>query len=184
MQTLVVVDAQNEFSRQGQRAVATHAEALAAILRRVEDARREGRPIAWVRHYNTPEENMGSRPPAFVAGSWGAEFSPGLGPLPGRAEEVEFTKNVYGAFTGTNIGSWLESQGSDDVLIVGFYTHMCLSTTAREAIMRGLSVSVDPDGTGAVAISHELLGTLSAEEVRRSALLQLNHMGVKITPRG
>ncbi|HEX8035698.1 MAG TPA: isochorismatase family cysteine hydrolase [Ktedonobacterales bacterium] len=184
MQTLVVVDAQNEFSAGGQRAVPDHGMALEAILQRVEEARREERPIAWVRHYNTPEENAGRASPAFVPGTWGAEFSPGLGPLADRAEEREFVKTVYGAFTGTDVGSWLESVGSDEVLIVGFYTHMCVSTTAREALMRGLSVSVDPDGTGATAISHELLGSLSAEEVRRSALLQLNHMGVEITPRG
>lgn len=182
MQTLVVVDAQNEFSEQGQRTVPNHARALEAILLRVEDARREGRPIAWVRHHNLPAENAGERPPAFVPGSWGAEFSPELGAIAGRAEEAEFVKNVYGAFTGTSIGAWLERQDSDDIVLVGFYTHMCVSTTAREALMRGLSVSVDPDGTDATTISHELLGTLAAEEVRRSALLQLSHMGVAITP--
>lgn len=178
MQTLVVVDAQNEFSPLGQRAVPNHAEALAAIRRRVEDARHEGRPIAWVRHHNRPDEG-----PAFVPGTWGAQFSPGLGPLPGRAEEAEFVKDVFGAFTGTSIGQWLEAQGSGDVLIVGFYAHMCVSTTAREALMRGLRVSVDPDATGASAIRHELLGEQSAAEVQRTALLQLSHLGVTITPR-
>lgn len=178
MQTLVVVDAQNEFSSQGQRPVPNHAAALETIHWRVEDARREGRPIAWVRHHNRPGE-----PPAFVPHSWGAEFSPGLGPLPGRIEEAEFLKEVFGAFTGTSVGSWLERMGSDDILIVGFFAHMCVSTTAREALMRGLSVSVDPEGTGGFPIRHELLGELSADEVRRTALLQLSHMGVKITPR-
>lgn len=177
MQTLIVVDAQNEFSAAGKRPVPNHAEALEAILRRVEDTRREGRPIAWVRHYNKPDES-----PAFVPGTWGAEFSPGLGPLAGNANEAEFVKDVYGAFTGTDIGSWLASQHSDDVLIVGFFTHMCVSTTAREALMRGLRVSIDPDGTGGFPLQHELLGTLSADEVRRTALLQLSHMGVAITP--
>src|SRR5205807_9127003 len=97
MQALVVVDAQNEFSERGQRAVANHGKALEAILRRVEEARREERPIAWVRHHNTPEENAGRESPAFVPGTWGSEFSPGLGPLVGRAEEREFVKTVYGA---------------------------------------------------------------------------------------
>ena len=179
MQTLIVVDAQNEFSPSGSRPVPNHAEALAAILRRVEDARREGRPIAWVRHHNNPGESPAK--PAFIAGTWGAEFSPGLGPLAGSANEAEFVKNVFGAFTGTNIGSWLEDQRSDDVLIVGFFAHMCVSTTAREALMRGLRVSIDPDGTGGFPLRHESLGGLSADEVRRTALLQLNHMGVAMT---
>lgn len=184
MQTLVVVDAQNEFSAQGNRPVPNHAQAIEAIRRRVEDARREGRPIAWVRHYNRPDEIAASTNPAFVPGSWGAEFSPGLGPLAGRADEAEFVKDVFGAFTGTDIGSWLEKQGSDDVLIVGFFAHMCVSTTAREALMRGLTVAIDPDGTGGYPWRHELLGEQSAEEVQRTALLQLNHLGVSITPRG
>lgn len=179
MQTLIVVDAQNEFSPQGQRPVPNHAEALEAIRRRVDDARSEGRPIAWVRHHNLPDD-----PPGFTPGTWGAQLSPGLGPLPDRGEkEAEFVKDVFGAFTGTDIGSWLEMQGSNDVLLVGFYAHMCLSTTAREALMRGLKVAVDPEGTGASAIRHELLGEQSAAEVHRTALLQLSHLGVWITPR-
>lgn len=183
MQTLIVVDAQNEFSAQGQRPVPHHAEALEAIKRRVEDARREGRPIAWVRHHNPPAENAPGKPAAFVAGSWGAEFSPGLGPLAGRDVEVEFVKDVFGAFTGTSVGAWLDALGSDDVLIVGFFAHMCVSTTAREALMRGLRVAVDPDGSGGSPIRHELLGEQTAEEVHRTALLQLSHLGVAITPR-
>ena len=77
MQALVVVDAQNEFSADGLRAVPNHAEALACIQARVEEARRNGSPIAWVRHYNKPNESR-----AFVPGSWGAELSGGLEPYP------------------------------------------------------------------------------------------------------
>src|SRR5215831_8472237 len=111
MQALMVVDAQNEFSPQGHRPVPNHAEALEVIQRRVAEARSEGRPIAWVRHHNRPDEF-----PAFAPGSWGAEFSPGLGPLPGRGDEAEFVKNVYGAFAGTDIGPWLEARGVKNVL--------------------------------------------------------------------
>lgn len=175
MEALIIIDAQNEFSLQGRRPVPNHAQALETIHRRVAEARREGRPIAWVRHHNRPDEY-----PAFAPGSWGAEFSPGLGPLPGRSEEAELVKSVYGAFTGTDIGSWLEARGVGDVLIVGFFAHMCVSTTAREALMRGLRVAVDPAGTGGFPIRHELLGEQSAAEVHRTALLQLSHLGVTI----
>lgn len=178
MQTLVVVDAQNEFSAAGRRPVPNHAAALDAIRRRAEEARDDGRPIAWVRHHNRPDEE-----PGFVRGTWGAAFSPDLGPAAGRANEVELVKDVVGAFTGTDLGRWLEGMGSDDVLIVGFFAHMCVSTTAREAVMRGLRVAVDPDGTGGYPIAHPLLGELPAEEVCRMALLHLSHLGVAITPR-
>lgn len=181
MQALIVVDAQNEFSPRGQRPVPNHAQALEAIRRRVDAARRERRPIAWVRHHNRPDESPEA--PAFVPGTWGAAFSPGFGPLPGRDAEAEFVKEVFGAFTGTNIGTWLEEQGVDAVLIVGFFAHMCVSTTAREALMRGLRVAVDPEGTGGFPIRHARLGDQSAAEVQRTALLQLSHLGVRIEPR-
>jgi len=178
MQALVVVDAQNEFSAGGLRPVPNHAEALDAIRRRVAGARSEGRPVAWVRHHNRPDER-----PGFAPGSWGAAFSPSLGPEPGRAVETDLVKDVVGAFTGTDLGRWLEGVGADDILLVGFFAHMCVSTTAREAVMRGLRVAVDPDGTGGFPIAHPLLGETSAEEVCRTALLHLSALGVAITPR-
>lgn len=176
MQALIVIDAQNEFSSQGKRPVPNHSNILEVIKLRVEQARLENRPIAWVRHHNQPNES-----PAFIPGTWGAEFSPGFGPKPGRDIEVEFQKDVYGAFTGTNIGSWLKRVGANEILLVGFYTHACLSTTAREAIMNDLEVSIDPDATGACDMNHEILGVQTADEVRRSALLHLARMGAQIT---
>ncbi len=181
MRTLVVVDAQNEFL-DGLRATPHAHDALAAIERRVADARREGTPIAWVRHHNTPADNAGQTP-AFVPDTHGADYMPDLGPQAGRTQEREFIKETYGAFTGSPLGAWLEEIGSNEILLVGFYSHMCVSTTAREALMRGLHVAIDPDGTGSAARSHPLLGEASADEMRRIALLQLQHMGAEITPR-
>jgi nicotinamidase-related amidase len=178
MQALVVVDAQNEFSAEGLRPVTNHGEALECIRARVAEARQKGRPIAWVRHYNRPNESR-----AFVPGTWGAEFSSGLGLRLGFGSEELFEKDVYGAFTGTNLENWLRDIGAGSLLLVGFYTHMCVSTSAREALVRGFDVAVDPDGTGARDLDHELLGHQSADEVRRSALLQLVNMGVTIERR-
>jgi nicotinamidase-related amidase len=75
----------------------------------------------------------------------------------------------------------LRSVGAQSVLLVGFYTHMCLSTSAREALVRGFDVAVDPDATGARDLADEILGQLSADEVRRTALLHLQNMGVTMT---
>src|SRR5579859_971637 len=175
IEALLVVDAQNEFSAGGKRAVPNHPAALAAIQRQVDRARRERRPIAWVRHYNKPHEA-----PAFLPGAWGAEFSPGLGPKTGFGPETVFEKEVYGVFTGTMIHEWLGVNGVQSVLIVGFFAHMCLSTSAREALSRGFHVSLDPEATGACDIEHELLGRQTADEVRRSALLQLTNMGASV----
>jgi nicotinamidase-related amidase len=175
MQALVVVDVQNEFSPSGLRPVPNHAEALEHIWFRVQEARRLNQPIAWVIHHNKPTESR-----AFVPGSWGAEPSPGLGPEPGCGPEKRFEKDVFGAFTATGLEEWLRSVGAESVLIVGFYAHMCLSTSAREALVRGFDVAVDPEATGARDLEDDVLGQLSADEVRRSALLHLKNMGVTI----
>jgi nicotinamidase-related amidase len=175
MRALVVIDAQNEFSPDGLMPVPGHADAVAAIVRRVDEARRAGEPIAWVRHHNRPGQSR-----RFLPGTWGAEFTPGCGPLPGSADEAEFVKEVFGAFTGSAIGPWLEARRISEVTLVGFLTHMCVSTTAREALMRGLAVAIDPDATASEALHHPLLGELSAGEARRAALLHLVDLGVEL----
>jgi nicotinamidase-related amidase len=175
MDALIVVDAQNEFSAKGQRPVPGHPEVLAAILDHVELARKQSWPIAWVRHYNRPEESK-----AFVPGTWGSELSPGCGPDAESSSERLFEKDVFGAFTFTELEAWLRAQGVSRVLIAGFYAHMCVSTSAREALMRGFDVCVDPRATGACDLVHASLGKQSADEVRRTALLQLSSMGATI----
>jgi nicotinamidase-related amidase len=172
MNALIVVDAQNEFSPEGKRPVPNHGEALSGILAQVESARKQNWPIAWVRHYNKPNESK-----AFIRGEWGSELSTGCGPDSSLKNEQLFEKDVYGAFTKTELEAWLHARGVDTVLIAGFYTHMCLSTSVREALIRGFNVLVDPRATGACDLVHNTLGRQSADEVRRTALLQLAAMG-------
>lgn len=175
MIALVIVDAQNEFSSGGKRPVPNHQDALSAILAQVELARRQDQPVAWIRHYNRPNESK-----AFVPDTWGSELSGGCGPNQDRCNEKVFEKDVFGAFTGTDLEPWLRAQGVSTVLIAGFYTHMCLSTSVREALVRGFDVVVDPRATGACDLVHGSLGRQSADEVRRTALLQLASMGAQI----
>jgi nicotinamidase-related amidase len=173
MQALLVVDVQNEFSAKGLRAVPKYQDALRRIARHVEEAREARRPIAWVQHFNKPHESK-----AFVPGTWGSQLSPGMGPQ-SKSERL-FTKDVYGAFSAEGLEDWLNELGVRSVFIVGFYAHMCLSTSVREALIRGLDVFIDPEATGARDLEHPVLGSQSADEVRRSALLQLTNLGAQV----
>lgn len=175
MQVLLVVDAQNEFSPAGQRAVPNHEDAAREILAHVARARADGRPIAWIQHFNKPDESS-----AFVPGTWGAQLSPGMGALSGSSLEQHFTKNVFGAFNGTGLEEWLAEFDVTSVMVTGFYAHMCVSTSIREALIRGYDVVVDPAATGARDLIDPILGTQSAEEVRRTALLQVVNMGATL----
>jgi nicotinamidase-related amidase len=165
------------FPRKGLRPVPNHESALEVIAEHVALARAQQWPIAWVQHHNRPNESR-----AFVPESWGAAFSRGLGPQAGFGPEALFQKDVYGAFTNTGLEEWLRETGVQSVLIVGFYAHMCLSTSAREALIRGFEVVVDPNATGARDLEDEVLGRQTADEVRRSALLHLRNMGVTVAP--
>lgn len=175
MHALLIVDAQNEFSPRGQRAVPNHATAISAITRWVAHARSAGWPIAWVQHHNRPDESK-----AFVPGSWGAQLSPELDSRPDMPDEILIQKDVFGAFTTTALEAWLRARGVTKVVIVGFYAHMCVSTSVREALVRGFDVVVDPEATGARALEHDALGRLTADEVRQSALLQVVNMGATV----
>ncbi|HMI58541.1 MAG TPA: isochorismatase family cysteine hydrolase [Gemmatimonadaceae bacterium] len=175
MQALLVVDVQNEFSPEGLRPVPNHALAMRAIQAHIERARASERPIAWIQHHNKPSES-----PAFIPGSWGAELSAGIGPEPRHGPERLFQKEVFGAFTTTALDAWLRELGVTEVLIIGFYAHMCVSTSAREALVRGYDVVIDPAATGARDLEHPLLGSQSAVDVRRTAMLQLVHMGATV----
>jgi nicotinamidase-related amidase len=170
MEALVVIDVQNEFSPGGAMAVEGHAAALEEIAGRVARARDAGQPIAWILHNNGPDAAR------FRPGSWGAELSPGLEPADG---EPTFVKTVFGALTGTELGTWLEQRGADAIELVGFLTHMCVSTTAREGLMRGLAVAIDAKATGTRAIESSV-GAFTADVIHRSALAQLETMGVTI----
>jgi nicotinamidase-related amidase len=175
MLALLIVDLQNEFSPSGLRAVPNHDSALSRIGAWVNRAREQKLPIAWVKHYNRPNESR-----AFVPGTWGAELSQGMGPQDGFDRERLFEKDVYGAFTNTGLEEWLRSLGVTDVLVAGFFAHMCVSTSAREALVRGFEVHIDPEATGARDLHDDVLGSQSADEVRRSALLQLINMGAHL----
>ncbi|MGA9761477.1 MAG: isochorismatase family protein [Gaiellaceae bacterium] len=170
MEALVVIDAQNEFSPTGAMAVEGHAAALGEVAGLVAGARAAGRPIAWIVHSN------GADAERFRPGSWGAELSPGLEPAQG---EPVMVKTVFGALTGTELGAWLDEQGVDAIELAGFLTHMCVSTTAREGLMRGLAVAIDAKATGTRAIESSA-GTFTADVIHRSALAQLETMGVTI----
>lgn len=64
-------------------------------------------------------------------------MSPGFGPRSGFGPERQFEKDGFGAFTGTALEEWLHSVNANSALIVGFYAHMCVSTSALEALVRG-----------------------------------------------
>ena len=118
--------------------------------------------------------------PVGTTGLRDTSLKPGLTPQTESENEALFEKEVFGAFTGTEMEKWLRFRGVQSVLIVGFYAHMCLSTCAREAMSLGFHVLLDPEATGSCDLENDDFGKQGADEVRRSALLHLTNMGAMV----
>ena len=62
-----------------------------------------------------------------------------------RDGELVLTKNVPNAFGGTNLRDLIDQAGLKHVVLAGFMTHVCVSTTARSANEQGLQVTIAGD---------------------------------------
>ena len=66
----------------------------------------------------------------FLDGTWGAEFSPEVAPLPG---EPVVTKHRSSAFRGTDLDLILRGNGIETVVVIGEQTPGCIEATYRDA---------------------------------------------------
>ncbi|MFM1992101.1 MAG: hypothetical protein RJA99_5058 [Pseudomonadota bacterium] len=81
----------------------------------------------------------------LVDGEPGADFVPGLAPLPG---EVEIVKPGKGAFHATPLGEVLAARGVTHLVFGGVTTEVCVQTTMREANDRGFECLLVEEATG------------------------------------
>lgn len=121
-------------------------------------------PIVHIRHDSTDPTSKLRR------GSPGFDYKEGLSPGDG---EAEFIKSANGAFTGTELSSWLSDREFGTLVVCGLVTDHCVSTTAREAGDRGFDVFVVADAS---ATFGRTLGDteFDAETIHRTALAQLD----------
>jgi len=98
--------------------------------------RAQGLPVVHVRH-----DSRDPNSPLFP-GEPGHAFKPETAPVPG---EAEFHKSAHCAFVGTGLEAHLRAQGIDRLVIAGFTTNHCVSTTARLSCDLGFKTVVVRD---------------------------------------
>ena len=103
-------------------------------------------------------------------GEPGHAFKPEAAPLPG---EATFHKSVHCAFVGTGLEAHLRAQGIDRLVIAGFTTNHCVSTTARlscdlgfkTVVVRDACATFDLEGLDGVPIPAQLLHDTALAEL-------------------
>lgn len=160
---LVVIDAQREYSSTGLLSLPDVDRAGENIARLIANARQADAPIVHVAHHGTP-----GMPFAPEAGGRFLDFAE-----PEGDEEVVL-KTLPNAFADTELLSVVEGIGSSKLVILGFMTHMCVSSTARAALDLGFDTTVVADATATRSLpSLEGGDPMSAADVHAFALSAL-----------
>lgn len=137
--------------------------AEANLLRLLAAFRAAGLPVVHVKH-DSVELNSTLRPDRP-----GNALKPGFEP---RGEEPLFGKSVNSAFIGTGLEDWLRSRGIERLVVGGFITNHCVSTSVRMAGNLGFKTIVMADGCATFDFKDEA-GTIPAETMHRIGLAEL-----------
>lgn len=159
---LLVIDVQNEYV-DGAMPISYPAleSSLPKIGTAMDYAAQAAIPVVIIQHTAAEPES-----PVFVRDSHGWQLHPVV--TERRYDEV-IEKHLPGSFTGTSLGKWIEQNSIDHLVICGYMTHMCVDTTTRQAVHRGMKVSVLSDATGTLDLGPEA----PAEMVHKSELAVL-----------
>ncbi|PWE33265.1 cysteine hydrolase [Maritimibacter sp. 55A14] len=160
---VVLIDMQNEYLN-GPIAVTGAEAAVAQAAALLARARAEGAPVLHIAHKGRSGGLFDRQ----------AERGRIVGALAPHAGEPEIEKGLPNAFAGTTLAEALAETGREELVLAGFMTHMCVSSTARAATDLGFRTTVLapacasrdlPDGQG---------GVIEAALVHRVALVELS----------
>lgn len=161
---LVLVDVQKGFDDPcwGDR---NNPDAEKNISRLLEVWRSHGKPIIHVQHRSI-EPNSPLRPDRP-----GCEFKPEAMP---KADETVFWKNTNSAFIGTPLEKHIRDCEISNIVIAGFTTDHCVSTTTRMAGNLGFCVYLVADATATFNRVDINGADIPADEIQRIHLASLN----------
>jgi nicotinamidase-related amidase len=94
-----------------------------------------------------------------------------LAPLP---DEAVIEKPFPNSFAGTDLDEFLFATGRKQLILAGFATHMCISSTARAAVDHGYRATVAADACAARDLPDGSGGVVPASTVHHVALVELS----------
>lgn len=153
---------QNEYL-QGPVEVPGAGAAIAAAAQLLESARQACSPVFHIAHAGRPG---GLFDRAAPRGKIVAELTP-------APNEAVVEKTLPNAFARTILNELLSATGRKNLILSGFMTHMCVSSTARVAVDLGYRVTVAASACGTRAPPDGRGGVVAATTVHDVALVEL-----------
>jgi len=161
--TLLIIDAQNEY-RTGALPLTGVDDAVTEIAALLARARAVGAPVVHVQHRGRP------------GGAFDLEAERGhiMREVAPECAEPVVTKPLPNAFADTDLAGKLEAAGRKQLIIAGFMTHMCVSSTARAALDHGYRVTIPAAACATRDLPAPDGGVMKAVDIHRYALTELS----------
>ena len=159
---LVIIDAQNEYL-DGKLALPGVKPAVDALARLLAKARDAGAPVVHIQHKGRPGG-------LFDVEGRGGAIIDAVKPAGG---EAVVQKPLPNAFAQTELDATLKKLGRTQLVIAGFMTHMCVSSTARAALDLGYKAVVAADAAATRDLPDPMGGVIGADQLHRAALAEL-----------
>jgi len=170
---LVLIDCQQTY-REGVMQLENVEPALqeaAALLQRFRQA---GRPVIHIMH------DAGAGTPYDIAAPIG-QIADMVAPIDG---ETIIVKKFPSSFEQTDLDAELKKLGVENVVYVGFMTHMCVNSTARASFNHGYANTVVANATATRAIPNPATGAdVPAQQLQDASLSALGDMFAVVVPK-
>lgn len=160
---LVLIDIQNEYLA-GPLAMPDAGPAIARATALLARARESGAAIIHIAHKGAPGSLFDRS----------AERGAIVAPLAPRPGEIVIEKQLPNAFAGTDLNAQLAATGRKELVLAGFMTHMCVSSTARAALDLGFRTTIDADSCATRDLPDGVGGTIAARLIHDVALAELS----------
>jgi nicotinamidase-related amidase len=108
--------------------------------------------------------------PIFASNGPYVEIAAAVAPKPG---ETIVTKTMPSSFTQTDLDSVLAKTGRKKLIVIGYMTHMCLSTTVMAALERGYQTTVVANATATRDLPDIKGGVIRAGTLQAASLAAL-----------
>lgn len=166
---LIVIDAQEEY-RKGALKLSNLAPALENTARLIAHWRAKGGTLIHIVHHGEAGSPMFDPDGPYVS------IMPEVAP---REDEPVIVKRVPNAFGGTDLQARLKDLGIGELVLAGFMTHVCVSTTARVGNELGYQVTIAEDAVATRDLP-SADGVLPAAELQRAELTMLSDVFARI----